>query len=113
MTNDKFQLLNVRRQPGRMNIEDAGVCLGFALHEMRVLVAAGLISPLGKPLPSGVKYFASAEIERLRCDAEWLAKACDCIAGVWQSRNQKLRKDHPAETAAAKDRTFAPRGSRS
>jgi hypothetical protein len=100
MTNDKFQLLNVRRPPGRLNTEDAGVYLGFAVHEMRLLMAAGLISPLGSPLPSGVKYFSSSEIERLRCDVSWLTKASDCIASAWQLKNQKSREKEELQQKA-------------
>ncbi|MEZ0295123.1 MAG: hypothetical protein ACAI35_01570 [Candidatus Methylacidiphilales bacterium] len=92
MTPEQLQLLNSRRPPGRLNIEEAGLFLGFAVHEMRVLLAAKLIKPLGNPLPTRLKHFSSAEIERLRCDSEWLGKATDCVGAAWQERNQRARE---------------------
>jgi hypothetical protein len=101
MTPEQFQLLDVRRPPGRLTIDEAGACLGFAVHEMRVLLSARHIRPLGNPLPTGCKHFSSVEIERLRCDTEWLAGASDCIAAAWHERNEKARKKAAGSTGHA------------
>ena len=35
------------------------------------------------------KYFAAAELEELRCNLKWLAKASDAIVNYWQKRNAR------------------------
>jgi hypothetical protein len=51
------------------------------------------LKPLGHPARNGPKYFATAELEELRRDRKWLAKASDAIVGYWQNKN--LRKNSP------------------
>jgi hypothetical protein len=46
---DKFALLNCRRLPGRLNISEVALLLGFQEHDIGILTAAKLLVPLGKP----------------------------------------------------------------
>jgi hypothetical protein len=61
--------------------------LGFAPHDIPVLVSAGLLKPLGKPAASGTKYFATATLLKLREDINWLVRASDAIVRHWQTKN--------------------------
>jgi hypothetical protein len=73
--------------PARMMMEEAAWYLGFAPHDIPVLVNAGLLKPLGKPPASGTKYFATAMLAKLRDDLNWLARASDAIVRHWQTKN--------------------------
>jgi hypothetical protein len=64
MTNEIITLLSLRRLPGRVTSEQAAPLLGFAIHDMPVLVRAKLLKPLGNPGQQAVKYFAASDIER-------------------------------------------------
>jgi hypothetical protein len=47
---------------------------------------------LGHPEASTIKYFASVEIEALRTDAKWLAKASDALRYKWKLKNDAAKK---------------------
>ncbi len=91
------QFLNLRRIPARLKAEDAALLLGFSPHEIPILVARGLLKPLGNPPLTGVKYFSSHSLEELRRDEKWLAKASDCIVRYWQevNKNRKSIAEEP------------------
>lgn len=72
-------------------MEEAGWLLGFAPHSLPVLVAAGLLKPLGQPASNASKYFATTVLCELKQDANWLARATKQISMYWQIKNQ--RKD--------------------
>jgi hypothetical protein len=59
---------------------------------------------LGHPARNGAKYFATAELEELRRDRKWLAKASDAIVDYWQDRNSRknsvLHEANRAETVS-------------
>ena len=67
--------LNVIRLPARLNKEQAAAVLGFAPHDLQVLIRAKKLKPLGSGAPNRVKYFAAVEIEKLRHDERWLDEA--------------------------------------
>jgi hypothetical protein len=77
----------VRAAPARLDAQETAWCLGFAPHDIPVLVSAGLLKPLGRPPSNGVKYFATVTLAKLRDDAQWLARASDVIVQHWQSKN--------------------------
>ena len=52
--------------------EEAAWYLGFAAHDIPVLVANGLLKPVGHPADNAVKFFALAALEPLRSDTKWL-----------------------------------------
>jgi hypothetical protein len=113
------QLLNLHRLPARLRVEDAALLLGFSVHEIPILVARGLIKPLGHPPVTGVKYFSSLALEELRKDHKWLAKASDCIVQYWQEVNQNrktARRDRSHDAPLGRNhfkRPFPFAGSRS
>jgi len=69
MNTERKEFLSVLRlPPARVVAEEAAWLLGFAPHDIPLLVNAGLLKPLGQPPASGTKYFATAMLLKLRDD---------------------------------------------
>src|SRR5256885_2707696 len=94
MQPEKERFLNLKSLPARLTAEHAAWFLGFAAHEIPVLVAKGLLKPLGHPAYNGQKYFLTATLEELRRDEKWFSKASDAIVEYWRHKNS--RKTHHA-----------------
>jgi hypothetical protein len=92
LNQERKDFLSVRTQPARVGVEEAAWYLGFAPHDIPVLVSAGLLKPLGNPPSSGTKFFATATLQKLRDDLKWLSRASDAIVRHWQTKN--ARKKH-------------------
>lgn len=82
-------LLNCRRLPGRLSTSGAAVVLGFAEHEIAPLVAARVLTPLGKPARNAPKYFSSSAIEKAAADEKWLSRATQTITKYWAEKNSR------------------------
>lgn len=82
-------MLNVRRLPARLTLEQAGELLGFLPHEMSIIISAraSLLKPLGNVAPNAHKYFCSAEVLELAHDKAWLNKATKAVSAYWRDRN--------------------------
>jgi hypothetical protein len=93
----ELQFLNLRNLPARLRVEDVACLLGFKSRDIQLLVAGGLLKPLGHPPATGVKYFASVAIDECRRDVKWLAKASDYLVRYWRVANQKRKTRAPAE----------------
>lgn len=65
-------------------MEEAGWFLGFPCSW-----AKGLLKPLGHPTANGMKFFAATELEELRSDVRWLARASDAVASYWRDKNAR------------------------
>ena len=89
MNSAQEQFLNLKTLPARMKVEEVAWYLGFAPHEITILMSEGLWKPLGRPPTTGVKYFSAVALEELRRDQKWLARASDCLVQYWKSRNEK------------------------
>ena len=63
--------------------------MGFSDKEIPILVAEGILKPLGRPARNGPKYFVTAELEELRRDRKGLVKAPDAIVGYWLNQNSR------------------------
>ena len=87
MSPEQKEFLRLDEAPGRLNAEQTGWKLGFQSHDIPVLVSAKLLDPLGHPAANAPKYFASADIEVLKSDRKWLARATDAIQKHWQRKN--------------------------
>jgi hypothetical protein len=68
MSSQQLQFLNLRNLPARLTAEEAAWFLGFAPHAIPILVAAGLLKPLGQPAPNANKHFATATLCELKQD---------------------------------------------
>ncbi len=80
--------------PARLDSQETAWFLGFAVHDIPILIRAGLLKPLGHPQPNGVKYFAAISLARLREDAQWLSRATDAITKHWQTKNANCSQRH-------------------
>ena len=89
MNPERREFLSLKVAPARLNMEETAWFLGFAAHDIPILVQAGLLKPLGHPPRHGTKYFASATVELLRADLKWLAKASDEIVQHWRKKNSE------------------------
>jgi hypothetical protein len=90
---DKFlqreRFLNLRHLPAMMNPEETALFLGCFPHDIPILVAHGLLKPLGNPVQSSVKYFAKVVLEELEKDVEWLHRAKATIGNHWSMKNAR------------------------
>jgi len=89
MNSAQEQFLNLKTLPARIKVEEVAWYLGFAAHEITILMAEGHLKPLGRPPTTGVKYFSAVAVEELRRDQKWLARASDCVVQYWKERNEK------------------------
>jgi hypothetical protein len=87
MKAQKEEFLRLLNLPARLSITEAAWFLGFTETDVSVLISAGLLKPLGHPPASGSKYFALTELQALRTDARWLAKASDATVNYWKRKN--------------------------
>lgn len=93
MSPERKEFLNLRDKPARLTVEEAAIYLGFSANDIPILVARGLLDPLGNPPPNGVKYFAAAELTELKADRRWLARATDAIHRYWKEKNAQRKNN--------------------
>ena len=85
-------ILSQYRLPAKLNAEQAAALLGFAAHDIPILVANKFMLPLGKPPQNCVKWFATMDIEALMSDRKWLDQATKAITQHWQGKNALRRR---------------------
>lgn len=78
--------------PARLEVNVTAALLGFAESDIPILVAAGLLKPLGKPAANAPKFFARVEIEHFGRDVSWLNQATRCVAQYWKRKRDRLAK---------------------
>lgn len=86
---EREKFLNLKTAPARLNVQEAAWYLGFAPHDIPVLVSHGLLKPLGHPADQSVKFFALVTLAELRSDAKWLARATDAMIQHWRGKNAR------------------------
>ena len=92
------EFLSWKIAPARLNATQTAWFLGFEPHEIPMLVAAGLLKPLGHPARNSTKFFATETLEQLRRDEKWLARASDATASYWRERNARKRNPRGRST---------------
>lgn len=101
MIDDQRHFLSLLRQPpARLTAEQVAWTLNCAAHDIPVLVAAGLLDPLGSPAPNAVKYFATVELLALANDRAWLAQATAALQGYWHNKNRRRTQASPPRSDA-------------
>jgi hypothetical protein len=80
--------------PAVLDEHQTGKWLGFNKREVKALIKAGHLIPLGKNRPRTRKRFAAVDILHLREDLEWLSTGRDLISAYWRKSNARKRK-HP------------------
>ena len=96
---EREKFLNLKLVPARLNAEETAWYLGFATHDIPVLVANGLLKPLGHPGDNAVKFFALVTLEPLRVDVKWLSRATDSMLDHWRKKNARKNETEPTATS--------------
>ena len=111
MNPHREQFLNLKDKPARLNVEEAAWYLGFATHDIPILISNGLLKPLGHPADNATKYFAFDIVEQHRHDAKWLARATDTMMDRGNSRTlaQRKTRNNFSSQSGAGDRTDSVR----
>jgi hypothetical protein len=92
MNNERKELLNLARLPARLNSVETAAYLGFKPHDIPILVAQGLLKPLGRPAPNSEKYFARSKLVEAENNEEWLSRATTALAQYWKDKNARKCK---------------------
>ena len=100
MDQQKERFLNLRTYPARLTAEQTAWYLGFAPHDIPVLVSKGLLRSLGHPRQNTVKFFALAVLQDLRSDSKWLSRATDTVTEHWRAKNASRSGNDTLATAA-------------
>ena len=87
LSSERERFLNLRHLPAQLSASEASHLLGCAPHDVPVLVAKGLLKPLGNPTPNAVKYFARVTLEELCDDAKWIFRVRATIIEFWRMKN--------------------------
>lgn len=96
MQQDVERFLSLRHLPASCTAAQAAGLLGISPHEIPILVAKGLLKPIGHPAPNAPKFFLTAKLEELSRDEKWFGKARDAISEHWQYKNKRKIKSASA-----------------
>jgi hypothetical protein len=80
-----------RNLPARLDVMATAKLLGFAEHDIQILMSVGKLKPLGDPAPNAPKWFAAVEMVRLAGDIEWLHKATREISKYWRHKRARCQ----------------------
>jgi hypothetical protein len=78
-----------RALPARLDVVATAKLLGFAEHDIQILMRAGRLTPLGDPAPNAPKWFAAIEVIRLAADRDWLSKATKDVSKYWRYKRER------------------------
>ena len=78
-----------RQLPARLDVVATAKLLGFAEHDIQILMSVGKLTPLGDPAANSPKWFAAVEMIRLATDEDWLHKATKEIAKHWRHKRER------------------------
>jgi hypothetical protein len=78
-----------RNLPARLDVAATAKLLGFAEHDIQILMSAGKLTPLGDPAPNAPKWFAAVEVIQLAADKDWLHKATKEISKYWRHKRER------------------------
>src|SRR5579859_1855966 len=97
MTEDSMQATlatwAAKNLPARLDVVATAKLLGFAEHDIQILMASGKLKPLGDPAPNAPKWFAAVEMVRLAGDLDWLHRATREISKYWRQRRDRRQAD--------------------
>jgi len=89
MSPDVKEFLSLLLRPSRVTMQQAAWLLGFGENDIPILMAKGLLRPLGHPAHNGQKFFLTATLEDLRRDEKWFGRASDAIVDYWRDKNSR------------------------
>ena len=85
-----------RDLPARLDVAATAKLLGFAEHDIQILMTMGKLTPLGDPAPNAPKWFAVVEMIRLATDKDWLHKATKEISKYWRNKRERCQSPLPS-----------------
>ena len=107
MNDEQRQLFALAQHlPARLTTEQVACLLNCQDYDIRVLMDARLLKPLGNPLTSARKYFAAAEITKLMRDSTWLNRVTAALQKYWMGRNGKRRHGRRAASQEEREPDF-------
>lgn len=93
MNEDGFQAAvatwAARHLPARLNALETAKLLGFAEHDIQILMGTGKLTPLGDPAPNAPKWFAAIEMIQLAADRDWLNRATREVSKYWRHKRER------------------------
>ena len=93
---DKFEFLNLRLLPGKVDYRQAGYILAFEPVAIQRLVALGYLKPLGNNAGTEHKYFSTQTILECARDAKWMDKAMKALQSHWAEKNSRRKALNPS-----------------
>jgi hypothetical protein len=88
---DKFEFLNLRLLPGKVDYRQAGYILDFEPVAIQKLVALGHLKPLGNNTGTEHKYFPTQIVLQCARDAKWMDKAVKAVQNHWAEKNSRRK----------------------
>jgi hypothetical protein len=104
------EFLSLLLRPARVTMPEAAWLLGFQEHDIPILIARGLLRPLGHPAHNGQKFFLTATLEDLRRDEKWFVRASDAVVDYWKDKNNRKGQAQPPENRRASPSAAGKRG---
>jgi hypothetical protein len=80
--------------PARLDVAATARLLGFAEHDIQVLLRTGKLTALGDPAPNAPKWFAAVEVIRLATDRDWLSRASREVSRYWRHKRERSAGPH-------------------
>ena len=75
--------------PARLLAGQVAKLLNCTTEDVALLVSAGKLRALGRPLTNAVKFFSAVEPIALMADREWLDDATKTIGQFWRRKNAR------------------------
>jgi hypothetical protein len=91
-----------------MTKEKVAKALDIGVHNIPVLVRAGLLKPLGHPQRYCVKKFSRNELARNLADKTWLEEAAKALHRHWRIKNARKKAKQNGNGAAQANGNLAP-----
>lgn len=101
MKQEVREFLSLVLKPARVTMQEAAWLLGFREHDIPILIAKGLLRPLGHPAYNGQKFLLTATLEDLRRDEKWFIRASDAVVDYWKDKNNRKGQVQPAASRRA------------
>jgi hypothetical protein len=95
--------------PARLDVVTTAKLLGFAEHDIQILMAARKLTPLGDPAQNAPKWFAAIEIMELAADKDWLHKATKEVSKYWRHKRER-RSDYAGKVSPDSSPKVTPAG---
>ena len=104
---DKFEFLNLRLLPGKVDYRQAGYILDFEPVAIQKLVALGYLKPLGNNASTEHKYFPTETILQCSRDVKWMDKAVKALQKHWAEKNSRRKALNPSRVRRKFDQPVA------